>query len=362
MLDVGIWNPRVGLPKTGGTETFLRNISRELHTIDDVSVTIYTHTNGTIPKTIAGMDIREVPTVPKTHWGNRLLTGATPALDSEVESLSSYLYGKATGVLDTHDVLSTHYYLDGLLLSRSTDTPTVFRLPGIKQSSPRWNALFQYSDIDCYISNSHTTSRRVQSWYNRELVGPVYAGVDCDRFKPTEKREPQRVLFVGRLGEGKGLHNLVDAAKILPDHYSVRLVGDGPLEADLKERAPSCVEFVGTVPHDKIHREYQRATVLCLPSVHEGFPVTVIEALATGTPVVSTDLDSTNLTVEDTVTGRLLSDRTPESIASAVREVCTNAEYTHNARKQGREVVKQYDWSEQAARYRNILSRVVSNA
>lgn len=356
MLDIGVWNPRAGLTAAGGTETFVRNISRELSSMDDVDVTLYTDTDKKTPAALSDVPIKRVPTIRKEFRINQLLS-KTPLMDAEIESVSSYYHGRpAINTMD-HDILTTHYYADALLLSRATDIPTVFRLPGIKQPSIRWKLLFHYGDVDEYIANSSTTVERVDRWYNRDLAGPVYAGVNPKRFQPADETVPNRILYVGRLGQGKGLAQLMHAAEQLPA-FDVRIVGDGPLKPELDAMAPDNVEFVGTVPHSQVHREYQQASCFVLPSVHEGFAVCVIEALATGTPVVATRLDSTQLTVQNNETGILIGDREPDTIANAIDMVLQDDSYRAKARVQGRETALQYSWSEQASKFAEVLQNV----
>jgi len=357
MLDVAIWNPRVGMETAGGTETFLRNLSAELQQREDTRATVYTHEGQDVPYELETVFTGDIRTLPKEHTLNKALARHTPLLDAEIESVVSWCRGMLNRQFSDfdHDVLSTHYYLDAILLSRSVDIPTVFRLPGIKQESPRWDALWCYSDCSEYISNSPTTTERVQEWYNRELAGPVYAGVDTERFSPVGLRPENTILYVGRLGKGKGIKQLVRAAHHLCNDYTVRIVGDGPLSDWAAEHKSANTELVGTVPHSRIHEEYQNATVTVLPTVHEAFPVTVIESLACGTPVIASDIDATRLTIDDGETGFLLQDREPKTIANAVQAACKCYHLQGQARQQGPRVAREYSWQEQANKYRQLL-------
>jgi glycosyltransferase involved in cell wall biosynthesis len=198
----------------------------------------------------------------------------------------------------------------------------------------------------------------VKKWYDQELAGPVYAGVDTERFAPLSVTDPNRILYVGRLGDGKGVGRLLKAARQLNRNYTVRIVGDGPLRDELETNAPQCVEFAGTVDHDRIHHEYQQAAVTVLPTVHEAFPVTVIESLACGTPVVATDIDATRLTIDHTNTGYLLSDRNPETICDGITQVLSHERYRTAARTDGRATAHNYDWASQADAFRSLLANV----
>jgi glycosyltransferase involved in cell wall biosynthesis len=109
--------------------------------------------------------------------------------------------------------------------------------------------------------------------------------------------EPHLVLNVKRLHPLAGQRHLIDAfARIARDRGDVRLVvcGTGPLRQDLEQRAhdsgiSSRVTFAGLVPNDEVARYAAVADVFALPSELEALPTVAVEALAAGTPVVSTD-------------------------------------------------------------------------
>src|SRR5690606_34687241 len=109
--------------------------------------------------------------------------------------------------------------------------------------------------------------------------------------------EPRVVLNVKRLHPLAGQKHLIDAfARIASPRTDVRLgiCGTGPLRAELEQRAQAAgiadrVTFAGLVPNDRIARYAAAADVFVLPSELEALPTVAVEALAAGTPVVSTD-------------------------------------------------------------------------
>jgi glycosyltransferase involved in cell wall biosynthesis len=113
------------------------------------------------------------------------------------------------------------------------------------------------------------------------------------------------VLYVGRLSEEKGVAALLDAAAREPG--VVRVAGGGPL-SPLVERAAAggSVDYLGPLDSSSVFDEMGRAAALVLPSIwFEGFPVVVLEAYATGTPVIASRIGSLEEIVEDGVTGLL---------------------------------------------------------
>jgi glycosyltransferase involved in cell wall biosynthesis len=107
--------------------------------------------------------------------------------------------------------------------------------------------------------------------------------------------EPAEVLFAGRLSPEKGIDELVAATRGM----NVVVAGDGPL----RDSVPGALGFV---PHDELDRLYARAAVVVLPSHREGLPLSVLEAMAHGRPVVASAVGGIPELVEDGVTGLLV--------------------------------------------------------
>ncbi len=96
------------------------------------------------------------------------------------------------------------------------------------------------------------------------------------------------VLFVGRISPEKGVHVLMDAwSAAATGGLRLDVIGDGPERARLERDAPPGVEFLGRCPSDEVMRRLLRARALVVPSVwYEGQPVTALEGLAAGTPLL----------------------------------------------------------------------------
>lgn len=111
-------------------------------------------------------------------------------------------------------------------------------------------------------------------------------------------------LFAGRLAPEKGLPTLLEAWRILGGRFPLKVVGTGPL-ASLMVRRPHNVEWLGAQPRGEVLALMQRATFLVFPSEwYEGFPMALVEAFATGLPVVASAHGSIADIVDDGATGR----------------------------------------------------------
>lgn len=130
-------------------------------------------------------------------------------------------------------------------------------------------------------------------------IYPEEIGLECLEPRNEESFLPSgtlRVLYVGALWCLKGVDTLLRACSILETarcgQFRLRLVGDGPEGHRLRDLAVKLgvgnrVVFVGQVPRKELGQEYKNADVLCVPSLSETFPTVVLEALASGLPVVA---------------------------------------------------------------------------
>ncbi len=183
----------------------------------------------------------------------------------------------------------------------------------------------------------------------REKIAIVPIGVDVGIFKPgCSKRERNTLLFVGRLDRVKGLHILLEALQYLK--IPVKLVIIGPsfdpsysreIEAKSQEvnrRGIHNVIFMGEMVSTDIVSWYQNATILVCPYVYETYSNVVLEALACGTPVLST---GTHL-IEDRNDGILLTKKDPLELANAIDNALTDQELLTEFGKAGRRVIEEF--------------------
>lgn len=131
-------------------------------------------------------------------------------------------------------------------------------------------------------------------------------------------------IYVGRLEEIKGIDVLLNAWKILDkDAPELLVCGKGPLEEwakdFVKENKLNQVKLLGFVPNDQVKEMIGKSKVLILPTqVYEGFPMTIAEAYASGTPVIGSDLGNTGSLIENGKTGLKFKHTSAESLAEAV--------------------------------------------
>ena len=209
---------------------------------------------------------------------------------------------------------------------------------------------------DIYLSNLGALRVRLEgargvvtcTQYNRDFLskqyGPlcdgkvhcIYHGLDLSEFKfnLATKADPAEpvILSVARLVEKKGLGDLIAAADILRRRgrvFQVEIIGSGPLREALKAQAKRLgladrVRLLGAQAHETVCLAYQRASVFVLPCViasngdRDGIPNVLLEAMASGVPVVTTPVSGIPELVESGVDGLLVPPNDPAALAEAI--------------------------------------------
>jgi glycosyltransferase involved in cell wall biosynthesis len=118
-------------------------------------------------------------------------------------------------------------------------------------------------------------------------------------------------------------------------------VGDGEQGPAVRQRVArpdlaGRVELVGARPRDEIAERYRRAAVLCLPSIYEGFPVTIVEAMAAGLPVVATRVAGVPEAVEHGRTGLLVAPEDAFALSRALDRVLEDVDLRHRMSRAAR--------------------------
>ncbi len=159
-------------------------------------------------------------------------------------------------------------------------------------------------------------------------------GVDTSRYgMPEPAHQPPRILYVGLLTARKGVLDLLEASQILRNsgiEHELWLLGgtpdEGPAAAvPVLAAARGRASLLGTREPEEMPAAYAAADVFCLPSWWEAMPMSVLEAMAAGLPVVATDVGDIPRLVDDGRTGIVVAQRSPERLAQALKALLTDA-------------------------------------
>ncbi len=190
-----------------------------------------------------------------------------------------------------------------------------------------------------------------------ERTVTVYNGIDLSQFNPARSGAIARTKFkvddgpllvaVGRLAAQKGHRYLLEALPHLIQEWpqlGCVIVGGGELYGELTELAARLgvaqrCHFAGV--WSDVAEVLAAADVVVFPSVSEGFPFVLLEALALAKPVVASNVHAVYELIEDRKTGVLVQARNPEALAQGIREVLRNPAWAAQMGRQGQQVVRE---------------------
>lgn len=203
---------------------------------------------------------------------------------------------------------------------RDFNVPRLLRKPIKRQLSRlrRWD-LTSAKRVDVFIANSTTTQERIKRIYNRESI-VISPPVD-DRFFEASRLKHQisndYFLAVGRLVPYKRFDLLIQVANEL--ELPLKIAGRGQDEERLRKLAGPTVEFLGFVPEDDLPGLYANATALLFPQ-YEDAGIVLLEAQATGTPVIAYNAGGARDALVEGKTGIFFDAQTKDSVRDALKK------------------------------------------
>jgi glycosyltransferase involved in cell wall biosynthesis len=217
---------------------------------------------------------------------------------------------------------------------------------------------------DFLFSNSRAVKRSLMKEY--DLPSDVVpTGVDAKFFTPVWDRAPNarpRTLFVGSLRPFKQPQMVLDAAAKFP-RADFFIVGDGLMAEDLKRRARheklANVFLQGAMGEQSLRQEYQKADIFLFPSAWEGSPKVILEAAASGLPVIARNNYEPE-TVLDGQTGFLVS--SDDDLFARLEQLLNRSDLRRSLGLAGRKLSEQFDWDIITRRWEEIFLRLTSQS
>lgn len=339
-------------PHLGGVESHVLELSKKLQDRGHDVLVITTKLDGTKERDVyEGVDIRRVKPL-TIQLSTPIIPGIRKVIEEEkgdiIHShspppLTSFFGVRSANKLDIPYVLTYHcdleipYFFGSILV----------------QLYERTFGTYTVSQSDKIITTTSTygaTSRVV--WDTDAVVIPN--AVDKERFHPDndpgnvrEKlgigEDEQMVLYIGRIVFHKGLEYLVESAKHLPDEVKYVIGGTGDFIPELKSQiqrqgTEDRVIFPGRIPNSELPKYYAAADLFVLPSVSrlEAFGIVALEAMASGVPVVVSDIPGVREVITEGEEGLLAEPMNAQNLAGKIRTILHHPEMAERMGKKGR--------------------------
>ncbi len=287
------------------------------------------------------------------------------------EALSFRLFYLTVPFLDKDfDIIHCHFGPNGIvgayLKELALDSKLITTFHGYDLSSfvlnndrNIYNFLFSKGDLFMPISE-HWKERLVEMGCDEKEIMVHHMGIDLEHFKFFERpiTENIKILSVGRLVEKKGHEYAIKAvAKVVSKHKTIiyQIAGDGPLKCELESLVTKLgienyIKFLGNVVDDELLKLYRDSHIFALPSVtagngdQEGIPVVLMEAQATGLPVISTFHSGIPEVVADGKSGYLVPERDVDAMTKKLEYLVVHPEIWSEMGRAGRKFIEaRYD-------------------
>lgn len=198
-------------------------------------------------------------------------------------------------------------------------------------------------------------------------IDTIPNGVDLDAFTSGPRPAagtPKTLLVAAQLIERKGIQHLIAALARLPRplraEVRLRLCGTGPFQGILQRQAAAAglqeqVSFAGLVPHEQLPQEHRSAYAFVLPTLQEGLPLALLEAMASGLPVVATTVGGIPSVLRDGIEGLLVPPGDEVALARALERILSDESLASGMGSAARARVAAWSWPALWARYEALL-------
>lgn len=360
--------------KAGGTEYHIYHLANNLaklgvsvHLVSDIRDGSYFHSNVTIHPTKA---LHAPMRGGFTSW---LLNHAVSGIFSFKSALKEIV------IKTPIDLVHIHGRVGALLTTFiNCKHPFVYSL---HDQSP-WNDLYPkleglirrvaYTNIEARVArrvdyviavSKQVRWELIKRWgIPPEKVTFISNGVDMEAFKPSVKKDPI-ILFVGKLTRRKGVEYLIRAyAEVASEDYRLFIVGDGEERSRLEKLVGTLnlqrnVKFLGYISRGNLEALYARARIYVLPSMAEGFPLSLLEAIASGCAVVATNVSGVSDVVNNE-NGFIVEPGSVDALAEKLSLLIEDQKTTEYMGSIGRKSIsKQYSWGSIASKTFSVYER-----
>ncbi|HAV11234.1 MAG TPA: hypothetical protein DCX32_01690 [Candidatus Moranbacteria bacterium] len=309
--------------------------------------------------------------------------------DLVVYAWKAYWFSKKLFEENTYDLTHSFFTVPcgaiSLAFQLTRKVPYVISLRGsdVPGYSERFSALYWilkplirviWSRAAFVVANSEDLRELALETDKKKEIKVIYNGVDILKFSPKKESRPSDkfIITLGgtRITARKGISYLIEAVEKIQGKYPqifVKILGDGSDREDLEKMVKDLklddrIVFIGRVPSEEIPPYYQEASLFVLPSLNEGMSNAMLEALASGLPIISTDTGGANELVEEGKNGFLVKMKDSDDIAEKICKIVGDRELVENMGEESRRLAEKMSWEKVAGRYVELYGNILNNS
>jgi L-malate glycosyltransferase len=264
---------------------------------------------------------------------------------------------------------------------RKFKTPYIVSLRGsdVPGYSERFTLIYNFltplikniwKKADRVVANSEGLKKLAFETKPNQEIEIIYNGIDIEEFKPVIRSLASdgkvKLLCVSRLTERKGINYLIDAFKIISEEHNnifLNIIGEGDAKDELVKQAENLsirdkINFAGRIKHDQLPKIYERADIFVLPSLNEGMSNTILEAIASGLPVVATDTGGTQELIKDGVNGLVVKMKDTNDLAEKIEKLINDRGLRQKMAEESRNLALKFSWKCIAEKYVELFIKI----
>ncbi|HEY9152230.1 MAG TPA: glycosyltransferase family 4 protein [Anaerolineales bacterium] len=234
-----------------------------------------------------------------------------------------------------------------------------------KLSAPFLRSIWKHANA--IIANSDGLRDLALAFDSHYPIPVIPNGVDANQFVMANREwTSPRILSVGRMVHQKGFDLAMCALSELKAlDWIWTIAGDGPQMAALKAMAEEYgltdrIHFAGWLSTEQLKAQYAAANLFLFPSRHEGMPNAVLEAMASGLPVIATRIAGNEELVVDGDTGRLVPTEDADALRESLKPLLVDAKMREQMGRAARQRVEEsFSWNRVAEQYESILAKAI---
>ncbi|MBP0019981.1 MAG: glycosyltransferase family 4 protein [Cyanobacteria bacterium SBLK] len=220
----------------------------------------------------------------------------------------------------------------------------------------------EISLADCIVVPSTAVARSLlNAGVEQEKINVIPFGSPHDYFQPKPKKDNKfRALFVGRVGARKGIHYLLKAwQKLNLTEAELLLVGMNEIGDRYLGKYQDCFRYIPSVPHATLNQYYSSASVFVFPSLVEGLALVLLEAMACGIPIITTENAGGGDIITDGMEGFIIPIRNTEAIQEKLIWCYSHPQELAEMGKAARKKAEELTWKLYRDRLSSLVLRVM---